>query len=404
MSTLTDEEIRSRLEAAAQEMPLARPEWGGPTLTLTADAPAHHRPPKRWLAVGIGAAAAAALVGVAVVAMNGRSTSTTVASEPSVDVSSGATALPSASTTNSGAVSSGSQVQCGDEPRTVGSGTSATESRDVPAGVTGVVVRGCADVHVTQGAPSATVTADDNLLAQITTSADGASFVIDVTGGFMSAEAPTVAISLPTVTDLTVDGAGDVTATGLDSQSLNVSVNGAGDVTVDGSAASVAISVSGAGDVNTSGLTTATATVTLSGAGDVTVAGASVSVEVSGAGDVTVVTANASITASVTGAGEVVDANGNVVQLGPDVEIPDVSIPDVSIPDISIPDVSIPDVSIPDISIPDVSIPDVSIPDISIPDLSSYERDLDAQLAEMEARLDAQLAELEAQLDAQFGG
>jgi hypothetical protein len=408
MNSLTDDEIRARLDAAANTMPLSTPEWNGPTVSLTERAPV--RQPRRWIAVGVGVAAAAALIGVSAVAINGRSSDNrTVASQPVVETGSGGAASPPAATSGGG-VASASQVQCGSQPFTVGSGVSATESRDVPSGVTGVVVRGCADLEVTQGAASASVTADDNLLAQITTAVEGSLFVIDVSGGFSSTAVPTVNVSLPTVTDLTVDGASDVTATGIDGESLNVSVDGAGDVSVDGGVTSVSISVSGAGDVDTSGLTASSASVTLSGAGDVTVAGASVSVEISGAGDVTVVTAGASITASVSGAGEVFDADGNVVGAGPDVSIPDVSIPDVSIPDVSIPDVSIPDVSIPDVSLPDVSIPDVSIPDVSlpdisipdvsIPDLSGYERDLDEQLAD----LDAQLAELEAQLDAQFGG
>jgi hypothetical protein len=413
-NTITDDEIRRRLNDVAAQMPLTRAEWHGPTVPLTTEPHLDARRPRRWLAAGVAVAAAATLIGATMLAIGGAGESTTVASQPRIGTTDMAGSAPATTAGASTVPGASSQVQCGSEPRTVGSGVLATERRSVPAGITGVVVRGCAKVTVSQGAPGATVTADDNLLSQITTTADGTSLVIDVASGFSSTSTPSIAVSLETIADLRVEGAAEVTATGAASTALSISISGSGEVTVTGTTSDLDVSIDGAGEVDTTGLTTISTSIEITGAGTVTVASASVTVDISGAGEVTVVTVGASISATITGAGIVFDADGNPIAVGPDVSIPDVSIPDISIPDISIPDISIPDISIPDISIPDisipdmsipdvsipdVSIPDISIPDVSIPDLSSIERDLDAAMVDLET----QLAAIDAELQAVFG-
>lgn len=100
-----------------------------------------------------------------------------------------------------------------------------------------------------------------------------------------------VAVSLPVLTRLTVNGAADVELSGSykSEKALTVQVNGAGDFELNGlSVPSLTITLNGAGDIEAQNLDVEKLSVTVNGAGDLVLSGkaAQASVSVHGAGDV----------------------------------------------------------------------------------------------------------------------
>jgi hypothetical protein len=86
---------------------------------------------------------------------------------------------------------------------------------------------------------------------------------------------------------LAVAGSGDITATGIQGDSLKVSIAGSGDVRVGGKVEGLTASIAGSGDIRASELEAQRVKVTIAGSGDVTVrARQALSVNVSGSGDV----------------------------------------------------------------------------------------------------------------------
>jgi hypothetical protein len=407
MSIDFENDLRARLEHAAQRMPLQHPEWAGPTVVEVVPITAARS--RRWMTTGLVAASVVAIGGVALAV--GRSTESTgsLASTPGVDTMSPSTApvLPVEPTVNAAV-----DVICETEgtQMTTGSGVLGNEDRAIAEAFTGVVVEGCVSVVVRQG-PQATVkvTADDNVLPLISTAVADGNLVVTQTGSFQTATAPVVEVVLPTLTNVDIDGTGDATIADVDAESLSVTVGGTGSVTATGAVGTLDITLDGAADIDTSQLVAVSATVSLNGAGEIVVYAETASATINGAGEIRFVNASAVINALVNGAGEIIDANGNVVgslELDvdmPEIDLPDVDVPDVELPEIDVPDIDVPEIDVPEITIPDVTIPDVTIPDITFPDLDAANEQLQRELEAMQAELDAELAELEAELDA-LGG
>lgn len=170
-----------------------------------------------------------------------------------------------------------------------------------------------ADVTVKQGAAnSIVITADDNLLKQISNDIEGG--VLTITNSerdWNERVSPTKTveivitlkdvnkITLPSagsllVTDLKTDsldlvvsGAGDISLEGLDVTSLEITLSGAGNISADGKAESVGVRISGFGDYEGGDLQSQTATVRITGAGSATVwADDTLDATISGAGDI----------------------------------------------------------------------------------------------------------------------
>lgn len=107
----------------------------------------------------------------------------------------------------------------------------------------------------------------------------------------LMAEENKVAVSLPELISLTVNGAADVDLKGAykSDKDLRVLVNGAGDFSLSGIAVpDLNIKVNGAGDINAKGLDVESLEVKVNGAGDVILAGKAgkANFSVNGAGDV----------------------------------------------------------------------------------------------------------------------
>ena len=169
-----------------------------------------------------------------------------------------------------------------------GSGHAATQSRTVPP-FTAVDLAGANNVIVRVGAKrSVVVHADDNLLGRVTTRVRSGTLEIATTPGNLNAKTPMyVTVAVPTLDALRITGAGNVSATGIDSPKLTVSLPGSGNIDAKGTAKTLAVSVGGAGMVVLRGLTARDATATLGGNGTI------------------MLTATRSLTAKVTGTGTI---------------------------------------------------------------------------------------------------
>jgi hypothetical protein len=116
-------------------------------------------------------------------------------------------------------------------PAGTGSGVAATQARSVPP-YTGVDLAGDNNVIVQVGArQSVIVHADSNLLRRVTTRVRSGRLVIGTTPGNLSAKCPMfVAVSLPSLDRLRLQGDGNISATAINSRNLTVALPGSGNV------------------------------------------------------------------------------------------------------------------------------------------------------------------------------
>jgi hypothetical protein len=153
----------------------------------------------------------------------------------------------------------------------IGSGTSATENRTLPA-FTRIEVHGEFEVHVLAGAEQVvTVTGDDNLLAAYETVVENETLIISVSDEVWYKVAPMVEIQLPELTGISSHGLGDVLVQDLDSVILLVELAGPADVTLLGQVDRLFIEQTDRGDVWAAELTSREASVDLRGAGSASV-------------------------------------------------------------------------------------------------------------------------------------
>lgn len=174
-------------------------------------------------------------------------------------------------------------------PRTSGSGTVITESRDV-TGFNHVQLSGQGDVDVTAGeAFSITVRSDDNIVPLLTTTLNRDTLVLGVVDWqtLRPSDGILFTITLPDLKGLMLGGNGDMSAVGVNTGSFFVEIKGAGDVTVSGQTERLRVSVTGVGDVNAYDLSSQDVTAEITGVGDLFLdASSTLSVTLAGVGDV----------------------------------------------------------------------------------------------------------------------
>ena len=133
-------------------------------------------------------------------------------------------------------------------PAGTGSGVAATQARSLPP-FTGVDLAGFNNVVVHVGATqSVIVHADTNLLSRVTTRVRSGRLVIGTTPGNLSAKAPMfVAVNLPSLDALTLQGDGNITVTGINSRDLTVVLPGSGNIQATGTTTRLDVTMSGEG-------------------------------------------------------------------------------------------------------------------------------------------------------------
>jgi hypothetical protein len=192
-------------------------------------------------------------------------------------------------------------------PAGTGSGVAATQTRSVPP-FTGVDLAGYNNVIVQVGASqSVVVHADSNLLGRVTTRVRSGRLVIGTTPGNLSAKSPMfVAVSVPSLDSLRLQGAGNISVTGIDSRRLTVALPGRGNIEAAGTATKLAVTISGEGTALLRQLIARDAKAALSGDGSIMLtATRSLTAKVSGSGTVLYGGDPVHVTQRVTGSGAI---------------------------------------------------------------------------------------------------
>jgi hypothetical protein len=170
-----------------------------------------------------------------------------------------------------------------------GSGSIATERRDV-SGFTEVRVNGMGDVTLEQtGTDSLSVEADDNLLPLLETTVRDGVLRLGTKDNvnIQPSRAIRYHVTVRKLTGFGISGSGSVNATGIDTDRLDGAISGSGSATLTGRADAVDLSISGSGSYDASNLQSRTAKVSISGSGDAVVnATDKVDASVSGSGSV----------------------------------------------------------------------------------------------------------------------
>lgn len=195
-----------------------------------------------------------------------------------------------------------------DAPADAPVGTAGTgESREV-GGFTGVELSTVGTLLIDRtGTESLTIEAEPAVLPLLTSEVSGGVLRLGVAPGeeVATREPIVYRLTVAALDSLSVSGAGDATATNLDTDRLVVDVDGAGDVTLSGTAGTQVVTLGGAGDYDAGDLLSATVEITVDGAGDAVVnASDRLDATVGGAGSVEYV-GDPQVTRDVSGVGSV---------------------------------------------------------------------------------------------------
>jgi hypothetical protein len=192
-------------------------------------------------------------------------------------------------------------------PAGTGSGVAATQARSLPP-FTGIDLAGDNNVTVQVGArQSVVVHADSNLLGRVTTRVRSGRLVIGTTPGNLSAKSPMfVAVSLPSLEGLRLQGDGNISATGINSQSLTVELPGSGNIDAGGTTTTLEVTISGEGTALLRQLVARDADAALSGDGSIMLTAThSLTARISGSGTVLYGGNPPHVTQTVTGSGTI---------------------------------------------------------------------------------------------------
>lgn len=198
-------------------------------------------------------------------------------------------------------------VHSSSSPAGTGSGVAATQVRAVPP-FTGVDLAGDNNIIVQVGArQSIIVHADSNLLRRVTTRVRSGRLVIGTTPGNLTAKSPMfVAVSLPSLEGLRLQGDGNITVTGINSRNLTVALPGSGNIEATGTTTKLDATISGEGTAQLRQLSARHAKAALSGDGSIMLTAThSLTASVSGTGTVLYGGNPPHVTQTVTGSGTI---------------------------------------------------------------------------------------------------
>ena len=186
-----------------------------------------------------------------------------------------------------------------------GSGTMATETRDV-SGFDEIDLSGSGRVLVAvTGTESLTIEAEDNILPLLTTEVRNGTLVLGAKQSISPTRDVVYTITVVSLEAVTVSGSGSVTATDIDAEAFNVDISGSGTVILGGVSESLDLSISGSGAFDGETLLSATGTVSVSGSGDAVVnVTDDIDVKVSGSGNVEYL-GDPEVSVSISGSGDV---------------------------------------------------------------------------------------------------
>ena len=236
---------------------------------------------------------------------SGSSSSSSAVSQTSS--SSSSSQVASSSSGSSQVVSSSGRTDEENGDATNGSGSVASESRDVN-GFDEVELREVGNLSIRQtGGESLTIKAEEDVLADIRTEVEDDRLVIGPEPGatIRTTEPIEYELTVEGLRALKVSGAGSVDAKGIDSDELAVAIGGSGDVKISGEADSQDVHISGSGDYEAQNLESEEVKIDVGGSGSAVVnASDALDAKVGGAGSVEYV-GDPEVEQDVSGAGEV---------------------------------------------------------------------------------------------------
>jgi Putative auto-transporter adhesin, head GIN domain len=199
-------------------------------------------------------------------------------------------------------------ASCGTTPSIPpGSGRVVSESRNV-SGFTGVDLEGIGELIIEQtGVESLTIQAEDNILPLLTSEVSNGILRLGTrnNANIVAHEPIIYRLSVKSLDSITASGAGDVTASRLQTATLTVSISGSGNVTASGMADAQDVVISGAGTYTAEDLASQKAKITIPGSGDAVVrVSDTLDVTISGAGSITYI-GNPTVNQQISGAGTV---------------------------------------------------------------------------------------------------
>ncbi len=186
-----------------------------------------------------------------------------------------------------------------------GSGTMATETRQV-SGFHEIDLSGSGHVLVSvTGTESLTVEAEDNILPLLTSEVRNGRLVLGARRSISPTREIVYTITVVSLEGVSVSGSGIVTATGIDVSGFDVEISGSGTVVPEGVAEQIDLSISGSGRFDGDELVSSSGHVSISGSGRAVVKVTDVlDVEVSGSGRVEYL-GDPAVTSSISGSGSV---------------------------------------------------------------------------------------------------
>lgn len=190
---------------------------------------------------------------------------------------------------------------------THGSGVPATQTRDLPA-FTELDLAGTNAVTVQVGSPqSVRVTADDNLVDNVTTNVRSGALVIGEVGSWSTKSPMRVDVTIPSLDRVALTGTGTITVSGVSAIGFTAELKGTGTVVAAGSADRLTAVLSDSGTLALSGLVARDVTARLDGTGTIRVtATSSLDADLGGTGAIVysgnppIVTKNIAGTGSIT--------------------------------------------------------------------------------------------------------
>jgi hypothetical protein len=187
----------------------------------------------------------------------------------------------------------------------VGNGQIVTDPRTV-SDFSEIEADGGFKIEWKRGAPSLSITTDQNLLQHITNENVDHRLRLHSSGNLWPSHHINVTISSPRRLGAKLRGAADLKAQQLSEPQFAIQGSGACDVTVDGTVDDFVADLTGASDVKAKDLQTKSAEISATGAADVTISvSESLRVSITGAGDVKYYGTPKTIEKHVTGAGSI---------------------------------------------------------------------------------------------------
>jgi len=186
-----------------------------------------------------------------------------------------------------------------------GNGNIVTEQRSV-ADFNEIVASGGMKVEWHTGAPSLTITTDENLLRHVEDRISGSTLRLKEHEHLRPTHGIKVTVSSPKFNGADLSGAVDLIAHNLTGAKFYVRGTGASDITVDGTVDELLADITGAGDLKAKALQVKTAQISTTGAADAVVnVTDALRVSITGAGDVDYYGNPPTIEKHITGAGSV---------------------------------------------------------------------------------------------------